>query len=455
MMFPSGLPRWLTSSIFVGFLIFYTTVIYPPLPHGPVLVVPRTEKEGATPGFRWPILYDSSRDTNKDGHETVDISDESKLEKWHFDHLVRGEYRNVAPETVAIQPHTNTPFIFVGGNNSLLSFSPSREGEAWGLKKEVLATIPGGRVLGSKFTKDGDTLYAAVTGIGLVRVTNLRPKKWSKLPDVGVEVVATGFYDTRSDCGDINSCGGEIFESNKIWSDIRLADDVDIGPKTGHVYFSDASNIAPEYDSKIQNFDAQGAFVKDFMRGKASGRLLRYNPKNGKIDVLVDDIWFANGVAVDREESFVLVASTSSSRLLKHHITGPKAGTTESIPSGFLIDGLDCSHVTGKCYAALPTKTPPILKILSSMPPSVNAWLRMMILMLPKKMQPKAELYGGLLEFLPDDCSNDCQTSQINIVRILEDPTGLGIAHITGVTEHMGKLYLGSLDNHHIGVYKL
>lgn len=41
------------------------------------------------------------------------------------------------------------------------------------------------------------------------------------------------------------------------------------------------------------------------------------------------------------------------------------------------------------------------------------------------------------------------------ILRTLQDPGGEVITLITAVTEHNGKLYLGSLHNDYIGVYTL
>lgn len=41
------------------------------------------------------------------------------------------------------------------------------------------------------------------------------------------------------------------------------------------------------------------------------------------------------------------------------------------------------------------------------------------------------------------------------ISRVVQDPEGVDLRTITGVTENKGRLYLGSLHNNFIGVYAL
>lgn len=60
-----------------------------------------------------------------------------------------------------------------------------------------------------------------------------------------------------------------------------------------------------------------------------SGRLIHYSRKNKKAKVLLDHIWFANGVALPHEEDFVLVCDTHSSKISKVWLKGSKAGESE------------------------------------------------------------------------------------------------------------------------------
>lgn len=51
---------------------------------------------------------------------------------------------------------------------------------------------------------------------------------------------------------------------------------------------------------------------------------MRYNPQDGSTHALVDGLWFANGVALSREETFVAVAETAGMRVIRHWLKGDK-----------------------------------------------------------------------------------------------------------------------------------
>jgi sugar lactone lactonase YvrE len=59
-----------------------------------------------------------------------------------------------------------------------------------------------------------------------------------------------------------------------------------------------------------------------------------YDPVTDEVSVLVRNLWFANGVGVDKDETYVVVAETFRLSLLKYHLAGEKAGTTEYIAKG-------------------------------------------------------------------------------------------------------------------------
>ena len=98
---------------------------------------------------------------------------------------------------------------------------------------------------------------------------------------------------------------------------IRFADDLDIS-SDGVVWFSDASTRHGIHD-----------MVYEGMETPAAGRLLTYDFKTGKTEIVLDGLHFANGVALAEDESFVLIAETYRYRVQKYWISGPKAGQTE------------------------------------------------------------------------------------------------------------------------------
>ena len=60
------------------------------------------------------------------------------------------------------------------------------------------------------------------------------------------------------------------------------------------------------------------------MQGAASGRLLSYNPKTGKTHVVAQGFWFANGVALSRDESFIAVVETNTQTVHRVWLAGAK-----------------------------------------------------------------------------------------------------------------------------------
>lgn len=66
-----------------------------------------------------------------------------------------------------------------------------------------------------------------------------------------------------------------------------------------------------------------------------SGRLIHYSRKTEKLEVLLDNLWFANGIALSPTEDFVVVAESHRSRLMRVWLVGPKKGETD-----IFIDGL-------------------------------------------------------------------------------------------------------------------
>lgn len=61
---------------------------------------------------------------------------------------------------------------------------------------------------------------------------------------------------------------------------------------------------------------------------------MRYNAETKKNEVLVKNLGMANGLKLSDDESFVIVAETMTSRIVKYHLKGQKAGKTEIFVEG-------------------------------------------------------------------------------------------------------------------------
>src|ERR1039457_443527 len=86
----------------------------------------------------------------------------------------------------------------------------------------------------------------------------------------------------------------------------------------GAVWFSDAS----------RRFD-QHHWMLDFLEGRPTGRLLRYDPRTNRVQVVLDRLMFANGVALGPGDEYVLVNETLAARIARYWLDGPKAGRSD------------------------------------------------------------------------------------------------------------------------------
>lgn len=288
--------------------------------------------------------------------------------------------------------------------------------------KEIVQSV--GAPLGGKFAPDSNILYFADAILGLCRidVSSAHPI---------IEIVAT-----------------KVKLPNGTYSRLLYVDDVTVATD-GMVYFSDASDIPSERDPDL-SYDVLYAYKLDFLRNKPSGRILSYNPITAEVNVLADGIHFANGVTLSKDESVLYVSETSKFRLLKYHLHGKNKGKLEVALDTLVghTDGCDCSKDSGKCYIAIPSSVTNLTKKIFLLPSTLEAFLRTLFLMIPKSLAPPTEPYTAFIEF-------EIENGKEVISRVVQDPEGVDIKTITGVTENKGRLYLGSLHNNFIGVYTL
>ena len=208
-----------------------------------------------------------------------------------------------------------------------------------------------------------------------------------------------------------------------------FTDDLDIA-SDGRIYFTDAS-------SKFQQPD----YLLDLLEGRPYGRLMVFDPASGKTEVLLKDLYFANGVALSQNEDFVLVNETYRYRIQRYWLKGDKAGTHEVFADNLpgMPDNLQGDRA-GTFWVALPTPRKGDADFLQNQP-----WLKAQLAKLPRALWPKPASYG--LAIALDE--------QGRIVRSLHDTSGTHLRMITSVKPAGDYLYLGSLDNDRIGKLKL
>ncbi len=208
-----------------------------------------------------------------------------------------------------------------------------------------------------------------------------------------------------------------------------FTDDLDIA-SDGRIYFSDASNRFRQPD-----------YILDYLETRPHGRLLRYDPATGKAEVLLKDLYFANGVALSANEDFVLVNETYRYRIARYWLKGPKAGQQDifidNLPG--LPDNLQGDR-KGTFWVALPTPRKADADFILGQP-----WLKRQLTKLPRALLPKPVPYGLVIAL----------DGNGQIVRSLHDTSGQHLRMITSAKPVGDYLYFGSLENDRIGRLKL
>jgi sugar lactone lactonase YvrE len=205
----------------------------------------------------------------------------------------------------------------------------------------------------------------------------------------------------------------------------RCTNDLDIATD-GTIYFTDASYKFPLTQLKA-----------DLLEHQPNGRFMAYDPKTKQTRVLLRDLYFANGVAVSPDQTFVLVNSTGDYSVRRFWLTGPKQGQSEvfidNLP-GFP-DGIS-SNGQGTFWLSLVNRRDSALDALQPHP-----FLKKVVWRLPNFLQPNIKRYAFVLGL---DANG-------KVIRNLQDPSPQCFAQIANVVEHKGVLYFGSIGESAVG----
>jgi sugar lactone lactonase YvrE len=208
-----------------------------------------------------------------------------------------------------------------------------------------------------------------------------------------------------------------------------LSIDLDVAAD-GTIYFTDASSKFP-----------LSSFTADLLEHRGNGRFLAYDPKTKTTRTLLSDLYFANGVAVSPDQSFVLVVETGKYRVQRVWLAGPKSGQAEifidnlpGFPDGLSSNGRD------KFWLALVTPRDETLDKLLPHP-----FLRKVVARLPKFLQPAPKRYSFVLGL---DVNG-------KVIDNLQNGSADSYAEIANAVERQGALYFGSIGEGTVGRYRL
>jgi sugar lactone lactonase YvrE len=288
-----------------------------------------------------------------------------------------------APEDVAIDSQDR---IYCGtADGRIFRFQPD------GTHPEVFANT-GGRPLGLIFDHDGNLIVADAIK-GLLSISR----------DGSTSVLTTEAEGVPFHCT----------------NDLDIAND-------GTIYFTDASYKFPLAQLKA-----------DLLEHQPNGRFKSYDTRTKQTRVLLRDLYFANGVALSPDQSFVLVNDTGSYGVRRFWLNGPKQGQSDifidnlpGFPDGISSNGRDTFWV------ALVNRRDPALDGLHPHP-----FLKKVVWRLPNFLQPNIKRYAFALGL----------DTNGKVVRNLQDPSPQCFTQIANIVEHKGMLYFGSIGESAIG----
>lgn len=224
-----------------------------------------------------------------------------------------------------------------------------------------------------------------------------------------------------------------------------LADKADDGAMFGCLNDIDVAADGTIYFSEASRKFRMAVHVHDLLEHQPNGRLLAFDPATQKVRTVLRDLYFANGVAVSPDQSFVLVAETGKYRVQRLWLTGPKAGTSEvfidnlpGFPDG--ISAAKTGGADGKFWLAIVTPRQALFDRLLPHP-----FLRKVVYRLPKFLQPAPERYSFVLGL----------DAQGRITDNLQNGAPECYAQIANVIEHNGFLYFGSIGEDALGRFTL
>ena len=210
-------------------------------------------------------------------------------------------------------------------------------------------------------------------------------------------------------------------------SPLLLVNHLDIA-KNGEIYFS---NSSARYD--------MNEAVYDFIETSATGGIFRYSPNTKETIRLMDNLFFANGLALGPNDEYLLISETGKARIHKLHLSGVSKGQADiftsslpAMPDNISFNGIDVFWV------GMVDLRDSRIENLAPYP-----FIRRLLGALPIVWFEPDSSYGFVLGFdLNGEVVANLQTEQ-------------GYTKVSAAYEHNNKLYLGSLLQNGVGVYDL
>lgn len=199
---------------------------------------------------------------------------------------------------------------------------------------------------------------------------------------------------------------------------------------SGEVWFSDSSTEYP-----IERWKA------DFVENTQTGRLL-CRRLDGTVDVVLDGLAFANGVALAADESWVAVAETGRRTVVRQWLSGDRAGRREYLVSD--LPGYPDNIALGSDGLVWVTIASPIDPLVEFLQQRTPLPVRKALTRMPEVLQPKPKRTARVQAY-------DGEGNLVHDIDAVSDSFHM----VTGVREHNGRVWLGSLVEPAVAVVDL
>jgi len=219
----------------------------------------------------------------------------------------------------------------------------------------------------------------------------------------------------------VDSTGAiEILCTEAGYHPFKFTDDVDVDSQNV-AWFSDAS----------YKWGHENHAMEEVLESAPNGRLVKYDINSGECTVVLNELFFANGVAVSPDETYVLVNETMRYRVKRVFVRGPRKGEVDvfinNLP-GFP-DGIS-TGADGTFWLAI---FAPRNALVDSAGP--KPWLRRLIYRVPAPLKPKPKRHPFVLGFDENG----------KVIHNLQDADGIDFAKSTSAEQAGEWLYIGSL----------
>lgn len=291
------------------------------------------------------------------------------------------------PEDVAVDGEGR---VYVGvEQGKILRYAPD------GSSPEVFA-VTGGRPLGLDFDKEGN-LIVADAAKGLLSVDR----------EGDVTVLCTEADDQP----------------------LGFTDDVDV----------DSQNVAWFSDASVKW--GHHHVMNEALESRPNGRLVKYDPASGTCTTVLSELYFANGVAVSPDDTYVLVNETMRYRTKRVYVRGPREGVVETFIDNLpgFPDGIS-TGANGIYWLAIYAPRNELLDEAGPKP-----WLRRLIARIPAALQPKPRRHPFVLGLDADG----------HVIHNLQDADGVAFSKSTSAEQVGNHLYIGSLTEPKWGRFDL